>query len=209
MLALLPRGVARHERVLVVALDGVRLDEIEAGVRNGSMPYFAGLLESGLLRPLDARGLDASSYWRTVFSGAPDDRRGTAGDPRFWDALAVDDALVLVHVPETRPGDYPGAIVLPGADETAGFVGDNLGTLANYQRLSRADIDWPYAAAASRVAESVEELEPGDGSDWIEVVQPRGDGRKGRFRLYRLDENVVYLSPVYRLHESTTTLLDA
>lgn len=208
VLALLPRGIARHERVLVIALDGVRLDEIEVGVRNGSMPYFAGLLESGLLRPLDARGLDGSSYWRTVFAGAPGDPRAAAGDPRFWDVLAVDNALVLVHVPDTRPEDYPGAIVLPGADAAGGFVGDNVGTLANYQRLSRADLDWPYAAAAARVAESMEALEPGDGSEWIEVVQPGGDGRMGRFRLHRLDENVVYLSPVYRTHEPTTTVID-
>lgn len=201
ILALLPRGVARHERVLVIALDGVRLGEIEERARRGAMPRFAALLDSGVVRSLDAAGLDPDAYWETIFAGRNADARRAAPAPRFWDALATGDALVLVHVPGVRSSDYPGATVLAGADEARGFVGDNVGMVANFQHLSRADVDWPYAAAAAEVAEVVAGLEVGASSDWIDVVQPGDDGRAGRFRLYRLDENVVYATPVYRVIE--------
>ncbi len=200
VVALLPRGVERHDRVLMVAVEGAALAEIERQISAGHLPMFARLISSGIVRSVTAAGSSPDLFWQRVFAGATSGSDGSASrGTRFWDSLAVNDSLILVHVPRAEPTDYPGAVVLAGAHELHGFVGDNVGVVERYQRLVRGDLNWPHDAASAQVAEVAERLRPGEISDWIEVEQEAPDGRVGRFNIHRLDDDQVFLSPVYRV----------
>ena len=207
VVALLPRGVERHDRVLLVLVDGAALEDIERRISAGSLPTFARLIADGIVRSVNAAGGSADLFWQRVFAGTTSGRDGSPHRvSRFWDSLAINDSLILVNVPQAAPADYPGAVVLAGADELHGFVGDNVGVVERYHRLVRGDLDWPHDAASTRVAEVATQLRPGEISDWIEVKQDAPDGRAGRFNIHRLDDDEAYLSPVYRM---TTVLSSA
>ena len=89
-------------------------------------------------------------------------------------------------------------VVLPGANEADGFVGDNVGRVASLVAIERGRIDWPYTAARKEIAGVIANLEVGAASAWIGLAMPAPDGRNGAFKIYRLDEDSVYLTPAYR-----------
>jgi hypothetical protein len=70
--------------------------------------------------------------------------------------------------------------------------------VVNALAVSRGRVEWPYRAASQAVVAATDTLEVGQASEWLDVQQPQPDERSGKFRIYRLEEDAFYLTPVYR-----------
>jgi hypothetical protein len=197
--ALIPRGSTRHDRVLVVALDGVRLAKLRELVGAGRMPHVAAVLSSA-----EGGGLyggsrrDPRGFWRSAFSGVAWTEVDDAVDYVWERAADAGLRAAVVALPETREVLSPATLVLPGADEVTGFIGDSAGRVVKLAAVRRGSLGWPYQAAAERVAGEIADLSPGDASEWIRLQLPEPDGRGGVFRVYRLERDSAYVTPVYR-----------
>jgi len=195
----LPSGGMQHDRILVVALDGASREHIDALASRGELPTL-GALRSGGYSASISGGSSRSprEYWRTLLGGEVSIHRHAA--LALWSQLASGERrTVLVNVPAELAGrtavSWQG---LPGADESRAFVGDSTGRVADASLVTRGRVDWPYREASREIVAAVESLEVGGASEWIEVSQPQPDSRRGNFRLYRLDEDAYYLTPIYR-----------
>jgi len=180
-----------------VALDGARLATVRELARDGVMPNVAAILAGAAGGEVyGGSRRDPRGFWRAVLSGGS--WRGEP-DRSLW-SRAADAGLrsVAIALPDTRELLSPTSLVLPGADEVTGFIGDNAGTVASMAAVKRGELAWPYVQGAQRAREAVAGLSPGKASDWISVGSAPPDDRTGMFRIYRLDADAVYLSPVYR-----------
>jgi len=195
-LALLPRGVVHNDRLLVVGLDGIRLDYVEQLTERGAMPTFSRLLADGTLVTLGGRGrVDRVAFWHEVLKG-DDSGRG----PWFWlSAERAGARVATIHLPlEQTRALADDMVALPGADPSNGFVGGSSGQLVRLDRIRSGEVGWPYDAASRSLAEWARMLKPGEASPWIDIVQPEPDARAAVTRLYVLDSTTAYLAPLYR-----------
>jgi len=92
-------------------------------------------------------------------------------------------------------------MVVPGADESTGFIGDNLGRIVDPSTDVGA-LGWPYDGAAAQASLAAASLSPGTPSDWIPVHLSDTADRVGAFRMYRLVGGWLWVSPVYRSFRS-------
>jgi hypothetical protein len=134
-------------------------------------------------------------YWRTAFT--VHERSGTTR--RFWESAAdVGIGAAVVGVPGAEPREGPPLLIVPGAQEIGGFIGDNVGMIVAAGAAQAGTLPWPYESAAPDVAEAVRNLRPDAWSDWILLELPSPDGRRGFFRVHAAGEDEVFVSPVYR-----------
>jgi len=198
--ALLPRGVARHERVLVVGLEGASLELIDRLAAEGALPELQRVLASGVLTRISGAGSsDRRGFWDTALGGVEPGLAPTGGASHVWNAVTGGGAeAVVVNFPGVEAGEQEHLTVLPGADEADGFIGDSIGSTVRLDRLQKQNVGWPYTTAATEIAEWAHMLSSGESSSWIGVRQLAPDDRHGVFRLYALDDETAYVSPVYR-----------
>lgn len=105
------RPIRGEARVLILALDGVGWDDLQAALRAGRMPHLAGLLgrdagdgsfERGLLLPmLSVLPSATTPAWTTIFTGEPPSATGVPGNEWFDRATMSYYAPVPVTV-DTR-----------------------------------------------------------------------------------------------------------
>lgn len=192
--ALLPRGVARHERVLVFAADGIRRDYAQKLIEAGSMPVLAGLFGGGLHGTLLGDHTGAGPLrWARMLSAGDDSEAGYV-----WQRIAaLGHRSIAVAVPGTDYLSSGNLVVLAGADDAGGFIGDNIGVVVNSSDAAVAGLAWPYTSASVEIGEATAELARGQASGWISVDQPAPDRRRGVVRAYMLDDDTAYLTPVY------------
>jgi hypothetical protein len=198
----LPSGAAEYDRLLVVALDGASKDHIDVLIERGELPTLAAMRSGGVSADLSGgSSRSPHEYWSRVFGVGI----GAGGEPSspVWASLdAAGRRVVLVNVPtelvEHRDLTQVGLEGLPGADDARGFVGDSTGRVADASVVSRGRVEWPYREASREIVAATDSLAIGESTDWVDVQQSQPDGRSGRFRVYRLDDDTYYLTPVYR-----------
>jgi hypothetical protein len=194
-----PHARAGQERVLLIAIDGARASRIQALARRSMLPRLGPLLSArtvhGVRHPRAALQ-DSRHFWRTALSVGSNGRDGRT--PLWSRASAAGIRTAVIGVPGTGAVDTDALTILPGPDVSAGFIGDNVGRVVNLSNLQRAGPPWPYAVDGGVLARSILAVPAGDASRWMAVDEPTPARGSGMFRAYRLDEDVAYLSPVYR-----------
>lgn len=194
----LPSGGAEYGRVLVVAIDGAALAEIDALVARGQLPTLGASRSGGVSVSLSGGSSHLPlDYWRRVLA-EPSDVGAPVAVSLWSDLETAGRRVVAVNVPVALLEPDRLTHGLPGADEAAGFIGDSTGRVVTESLLSRGRVEWPYRAASSGIVNAAGSLEIGLASEWLEVRQPQPDSRTGWFRIYRLDDETYYLTPVYR-----------
>jgi hypothetical protein len=194
-----------QDKVLVIALEGARLGDIRSLADRGAIPRLADLIDSGVGGSiLGGNTQDRSWYWEAVFATARRLPGGVSGRPVWELAADAGRPSVVVNVPGTQRLDLDGLVVLPGADAADGFIGDNTGRVVSIAPAASERFAWPYTAASEETDRWLESLTSGQTSEWIEVQEPPPDDRRGFFRIYLLDRDTAYLTPVYRRVYSAT-----
>ncbi len=198
-----------HEQVVIVVLEGARRDvltDATVGARLPILTSFAAYGSGGDLHAShDARSADAivSSLFAASHEGAG---AGTP-DSSPWSRMAqMSRVSVVVGVAGTDERiDAAGGVVLAGPDAAHGFLGSNLGIVLNRDALVHGTTPWPYSVAEDEILTATQALDVGEASSWI-TVRAHGEAREsatGRTRVYALDEDTLYVSPVYtRVWES-------
>lgn len=195
LVALLTLSRASHEKLMIVVLEGARAEAIRQLAPMKAIPSLAALIASGVHGELVASdaALSADDVTRGVLGVSIDDPSSTV-----WAALARGSRpYSLVGVAGTKAGHHDGGVVLPGPDPTDGFIGSNLGVVMNRKLIERGAAPWPYSLVTSPLEDATEALGASDRTAWIEVSGPGAADREGIARVYALDEDTVYLSPVY------------
>jgi len=201
-----------HEKLVVLFLEGAQLDIARKVSAENDSPFFAAVAASTVAGELvasgDVRSLD-SVVARIVGSASDGVVQTGASSTPIWSALErAARASIIVGVSGTERAETNGtAIVLPGPDSALGFLGSNLGWTTNVDRLSRGDVPWPYSIDATRLVAARAEISVGEATPWIELsvpVENSRDSKRGLVRVYALDEDAVYVTPVYTRYRAGT-----
>ena len=209
VLALVPWGARDSSHVLVLGLDGVTLSELEELGRNGDLPNITKVIARSRAVPIvggDRR--DPRAFWTTALST---DSGATGIGTYVWTvAVTHGFSVAAVGVPGTTELIDRLQAVVPGANESEGFVGDNVGLILD-PSANVAALGWPYDGAASQAALAAAALAPGSASDWLPVAVTVGDvERTGAFRIHKLSDGWLWVSPVYRfVRNARSYVLDA
>ncbi len=196
---------APHEKLVVLITDGARLDFVRSLSNANDTPFWAAVATSTLTGELVASG-DVRSFDSVVarivgHESVSMTLTGDGGTP-LWSVLARSArASIIVGVVGTDSSQTNGsAIVLPGPNPAKGFLGSNLGLTTSIDRLARGDAPWPYSVAAAELTAARSEVSIGGASSWVELSAPDKTSRhprSGLVRVYALDEEAVYVTPVY------------
>jgi hypothetical protein len=201
-----------HEKLVVLFLEGAELDLVRNVSAENETPFFTAIASSSLVGELvasgDVRSLD--SVVAAIVGSASDSatQTGTSSTP-LWSALAHGArASIIVGISGADRAEAGGsAIVLPGPEPSGGFLGSNLGLTTNLDRLSRGDVPWPYSVDPAKLLAARAEISVGEVTPWIEMSVPVAnsrDSRRGLVRVYALDEDTVYLTPMYTRYRAGT-----
>lgn len=79
------------------------------------------------------------------------------------------------------------------------YLGDSAGTRLSASEIKRGDWPWPYDGDPGRLTAAARQLQPGDWTDWIPAGPEAGQSgdRAGLCRVYRVEEDYYYLTPLY------------
>jgi hypothetical protein len=203
---------APHEKLVVLVTEGARLDFVRSISNANDTPFWTAVATSSLTGELVASG-DVRSFDSVVakivgHESASMTLTGDGGTP-LWSVLARSArASIIVGVMGTDSSQTNGAaIVLPGPNPAKGFLGSNLGLTTNIDRLARGDAPWPYSVAAAELTAARAEVSIGGTSSWVELSAPDESSRRSRSglaRVYALDEETVYVTPVYTRYAAPT-----
>ena len=184
----------KHENLVLVVLEGARVDDVRALSPSGRIPFLTAAVSSGVGGNLFAsRAISGVDGVAGALTGSTDDGAGGG----IWVELANRSRrFLLVGVAGTEASDDRGAVVLPGPDPAGGFIGSNLGAVVNLKTFERGTLPWPYSVERLRIKQAVDEVEASGASPWLEIAAGEGP-RRGMLRAYQLDDDTVYLSPVY------------
>jgi hypothetical protein len=201
--AVVPWWPARHERLVVLALDGAHLDTLQRLVREGELPSFAAVMgASAGGRVYGGSRRDPREFWNAAFRG---DAVSFETLDRIWDVAAgAGFRAAAVGVPETRERVSAALIVAPGADEVDGFIGDSVGRFVA-EDGAVAGPGWPYTPGPSPARHATLGLATGQATPWMSLVLDPPDGRTGVYRVYRTGDDAFYFSPVYRSARPAST----
>ena len=197
----LPRGTA-HDRVMVLVLEGAHGDVVRRLARAGHLPTLEKVIAGGVGGDIvgAADTIASDELLERIVSVASSDEGGQ-GQVRspLWELLSRQARpFFLSSVPGVDLDNSAGAISLPGPNTAAGFIGPNTGLVVNSRTIERNAVTWPYstvsaglrsAAAAALSARAVQWVQWRDASNM--------DPRSGVFAVYALDDDTVYLTPVY------------
>jgi len=198
---LLPRGTA-HDRVMLLVLEGARGDLVRALARAGHIPTLESIIAGGVGGDITgvAEALTADQLLARILSTPSAAGRGPAepGSP-LWKLLSRQvRPFLLSAVPGVDADTSGGGISLPGPDVANGFIGMNAGFVANRRAIERGTVPWPYSVMSAELRRAAAAASSGSAAQWIDWRDASGeDARTGAFAVYPLDDEVVYLSPVY------------
>ena len=195
LVALLTLSRTPHERLMVLVLEGARADVIRGLASTKTVPSLTALISSGVRGELvpSRAAQSANDVTGGVLGASLDDASSTV-----WTALARDSRpYLLVGVAGARGGNLRGSVVLPGPDPAEGFIGSNVGVIMNRKLIERGAAAWPYSLATSPLQAATGNLGANDRTPWIAVSTLGDAGYQGIVRAYALDEDTLYLSPVY------------
>lgn len=197
----LPRGTA-HDRVLVLVLEGARGDVVRSLARAGHLPTLESVIAGGVGGDIIgvAEESPADQLLARVVSvpAAADPGRAEPRAP-LWDFLSRQvRPFVLSGVPGVEVDVSGGGIALPGPNAATGFIGMNAGLVVNRRTLERDAVAWPYSVVSADLRVAAAAVFSAGGVEWVRWRDSAGgDERVGAFAVYRLDDDAVYLSPVY------------
>lgn len=197
----LPRGTA-HDRVLVLVLEGARGDVVRSLARAGHLPTLESVIAGGVGGDIVgvAEESSADQLLSRVVSvpAAADPGRAEPRAP-LWHFLSRQvRPFVLSGVPDVEVDVSGGGIALPGPNAATGFIGMNAGLVVNRRTLERDSVAWPYSVVSADLRVAAAAVSSAGGVEWVRWQDSSGgDERVGAFAVYRLDDDTVYLSPVY------------
>lgn len=197
----LPRGTA-HDRVLVLVLEGARGDVVRSLARAGHVPTLESVIAGGVGGDIIGVAEESSAdqlLARVVSVPATADPGRAEPRARLWDFLSRQvRPFVLSGVPGVEVDISGDGIALPGPNAATGFIGMNAGLVVNQRTLERAAVAWPYSVVAADLRVAAAAVSSAGGVEWVRWHDSAGgDERVGAFAVYRLDDDTVYLSPVY------------
>jgi hypothetical protein len=197
----LPRGTA-HDRVLLLVLEGARGDVVRALARAGHLPTLESVIAGGVGGDISGVAETSSAdqlLSRILSVPVTGDPGRTERRTPLWELLSRQmRPFVLSGVPGVDADVTGGGISLPGPDAATGFIGINAGLVVNRRTIERDAVTWPYATVAADLRSAAAAATSGGGAEWVRWRDSSGsDSRVGAFAVYRLDDETVYLSPVY------------
>lgn len=197
----LPRGTA-HDRVLLLVLEGARSDVVRALARAGELPALEKIIAGGVGGDITgAAGVPSSDQLLERILSLPSVVDTGRVDPRrfLWKPLTHQSRpFVVSGVPEVPLDETGNAIVLPGPNASDGFVGMNTGLVVNRRTVERNAVAWPYSVVSGPLREGAAAASTAGEVQWVRWQDPSGaDTRIGAFAVYALDDDTLYLSPVY------------
>ncbi|MFQ5477384.1 MAG: hypothetical protein ACE5E4_02075 [Candidatus Binatia bacterium] len=204
--ALMPRGFLGHYRVIVLLFPGVELQTLGRTSAGAASSNLSRALAAATRGPLRAGVRINHERWSELFSGVSSlerARRACAGsdeDEWLWRWAAARGAGALaVNVPSATEVTEPGLRVVPAGSTADGFVGGSAGIVVTLRDLVGSSLPHQYQPAVARAGRAAGTLASGHWSAWIET-RGEPDGRSnGVFRIYRLDSERYYFTPVYRV----------
>jgi hypothetical protein len=199
ILAFLPRGGGSAARMVVISIEGVRLETVLRGVAQGDLPLLAALIEGGVYGVFSSDGAVRSTLEDLITVTPRFPSRDTRRSRFLWDPVSSDGAERIVVGFGPGPAVRSATVLqLPGPNPETGFLGPNTGRIENLRELEQVPVPWPYSEAGPSLAARAAQLDLGESSDWIEIQVPyKESSRSGVFRLRRLDDDVAWLSPIF------------
>lgn len=197
----LPRGTV-HDRVMLLVLEGARGDTVRALARAGHLPVLERVIAGGVGGEITgvAEALTADQLLERILS-APSTTGPGPAEPRkpLWKLLSRQvRPFLLSAVPGVDADTSGGGISLPGPDVVNGFVGMNSGLVVNRRAIENASVRWPYSSVAAELRRAAAAASSEGAVQWVDWRDASGnDGRTGTFAVYPLDDEALYLSPVY------------
>jgi len=197
----LPRGTA-HDRVLLLVLEGARGDVVRELARAGYLPTLEKIIAGGVGGDIVATGETSSAdrLLERILSvpGAGDTDRLTPYRPLWLPLSRQARPFVLSGVPHVEFGEPGNSILLPGPNPPDGFVGMNAGLVVNRRTIERNATAWPYSIVSAPLREAAATATRDGDVQWVRWQDPSGtDPRRGAFAVYALDDDALYLSPIY------------
>ena len=193
--------------VFVLLLDGFRLSVAERLAADGRLPVLGAFIAQSASGGLTA---GAPTEAKNLFGSCRDQADAAEAPTMLWQELERQQrGAVLLHLRGGESEPLQHGLVIPGADEEAGFIGNDAGRVAFVRRIDEEGPPWPYSEMTGEQLEVVESLEVGAWSDWLQLTEHTPSGRKGLFRAKRIDQDRLYLTPVYRRFWKSEDLLEA
>ena len=207
--------------VLVFGIDGATWDVIDPLIEAGELPNLAALRARASWGVLESE-LPSNSpvVWSTIFTGKQPHQHGVRDWTRsqsihrrvktVWDVTSETGLVTHVHnVPSSWPPVPVRGHMLSGFPLSGSTIGSGTGELLDLAAgpegaaaaASGGEGDrWSEEALANRraIEAAAATLAPGEWSDWLDGSGPEDPDLEGRMRVCRLDEALVYLSPIYR-----------
>lgn len=204
--------LGRHP-VLVFGIDGATWDVIDPLIEAGELPNLAALKAKSLHGVLESE-LPANSpvVWSTIFTGVGPPQHGVRDWARsqsvhrrvkaLWDVSSESGVVTHVHnVPASWPPVAIHGNMLSGFPLSGSTIGSGTGEVLD---LSAERDAWPASATDNLAAIEAASagLAVGAWSDWLDGVEAppahSGPMRRGRFRIKRISDTRLYVSPIYR-----------
>jgi hypothetical protein len=197
----LPRGTA-HDRVLLLVLEGARGEIVRELARAGHLPTLDKIIAGGVGGDIVATGETSSAdglLERILrVPGGLDTGRPAPRSPLWLPLSREARPFVLSGVPDVEFGEVGNAVLLPGPNASNGFVGMNAGLVVNRRTIEQNAVAWPYSLVQAPLRESAVAAANSGDVQWVRWQDPSGaDSRIGAFGVYSLEDDALYLSPIY------------
>ena len=204
--------------VLVFGIDGATWDVIDPLIEAGELPNLARLRDRALHGILESE-LPSSSpvVWSTIFTGKQPAQHGVRDWTRsqsthrrvktLWDITSESGLVTHVNnVPSSWPPVPIHGRMLSGFPLSGSTIGSGTGELIDLESdpagdgADEASEPWPDEVLANRSAIEARfaELSNGEWSDWFDGVDGEDPDLRGRLRIKRMGDALVYVSPIYR-----------
>ncbi len=163
------------------------------------MPAYSSAVDGGVHAQIRGWSADgAAAFWRTIFGTGETSLRGVRqGAAYVWDEMAASGAAtVVVNAPADLGVSGDSTSGWRGSDLDSDFVGGSSGVVVDAAVILGRRVGWPYAMSVTQLETVADALEVGHWSGWISAEVEK-DSSKGMFKVYRLDPDLYYLTPLY------------
>jgi hypothetical protein len=200
-------------RVIVLGIDGGTWDVAGPMMAAGQLPNLKKLYDSGLHGTLVSRPPILSPVvWTTIFTGFGYQKHGVKDwktsqsvnrrVSAIWEILRDRKMSVDVfNVPATWPPDPIPGVMLSGFPLSGATFGGNTGEFVTTEMFEKNKLPVAYRDNTAAIREAVEKLPVKGWSPWIDGRVSSRPSFRGKLRAYRVSENEIYLTPLYRVDD--------
>lgn len=207
------KGPAADSRVIVLGIDGGTWDVIEPMMAAGELPNLKKLYDGGLHGVLTSRPPILSPVvWTTIFTGFLHEKHGVQDwktsqsvnrrVSAIWEILREKDKRVDVfNVPATWPPDVIRGSMLSGFPLSGATFGGNTGEVVTREQLGGGRLTVAVRENVEAIREAAASLQAGQWSPWLPAKVASRPQFRGTLRVYRIDDDKIYVTPLYRTDE--------